>query len=182
MSASLTQSRKQTIQTMKKKTNLSDYDPSGVPDGKGFRIGVVAAEWNPEITDALLKGAVATLKKYGVKKKDIQVIRVPGTFELTTAADILLRRSQIDAVICIGCVIQGETRHFEFICQAVSQGLTNVAIKHGHPVIFSVLTCDTLQQALDRSGGVYGNKGVEGAITALKMVALDRSIDYELPF
>lgn len=165
-----------------KKTNLSDYDPAAVPDGSQYRIAVIAAEWNPKVTDTLLKGAVNTLKENGVKKKNIQILRVPGTFELTTAADLLLARTQVDAVICIGCVIQGETRHFEFICQAVSQGLTNVAIKHGRPVIFSVLTCDTMQQALDRAGGQHGNKGVEGAVTALKMVALDRSIDYELPF
>jgi 6,7-dimethyl-8-ribityllumazine synthase len=115
-------------------------------------------------------------------KKNILVHRVPGTFELTTAANLLLARTTVDAVICIGCVIQGETRHFEFICQAVSQGITNVAVKHGRPVIFSVLTCDTMEQALDRAGGKHGNKGVEGAVTALKMIALDRSIDFELPF
>ena len=165
-----------------KKTNLSDYDRTGVPDGSPYRIGVIAAEWNPKVTDALLKGAVNTLKENGVKKKNICVYRVPGTFELTTAAELLLARTGLDAVICIGCVIQGETRHFEIICQAVSQGLTNVAIKHSRPVIFSVLTCDTMEQALDRAGGQHGNKGVEGAVTALKMIALDRSIDYELPF
>lgn len=165
-----------------KKTNLSEYDSKAVPNGKGCRVAVVAAEWNPEVTDALLKGAVDTLRENGVKKSDIEVHHVPGTFELTTAADILLSRKTVDAVICIGCVIQGETRHFEFICQAVSQGLTNVAIKHSRPVIFSVLTCDTMQQALDRAGGQHGNKGVEGAVTALKMIALEKSIDYDLPF
>ena len=165
-----------------KKTNLSDFDNKTVPNGKGYRIGVVAAEWNPEVTDTMCKGAVDTLREHGVLKKDITVLRVPGTFELTTAADLLLSRTQIDAVICIGCVIQGETRHFEFICQAVSQGLTNVAVKHSRPVIFSVLTCDTMQQAFDRAGGRHGNKGVEGAVTALKMIHLDRNIEYELPF
>ena len=165
-----------------KKTNLSDFDPKSVPNGKGYRIGVIAAEWNPEVTNAMCQGAIDTLRKHGVLKKDLTVLRVPGTFELTTAADLLLNRTLVDAVICIGCVIQGETRHFEFICQAVSQGLTNVAIKHGKPVIFSVLTCDTMQQALDRAGGRHGNKGIEGAVTALKMVNIDRNIDYELPF
>lgn len=155
-----------------KKTNLSDYDPTAVPSGEPYRIAVVAAEWNPEITNAMLDGAVKTLAEHGVNEDNIIVRRVPGTFELTTAADLLLSREMVDAVICIGCVIQGETRHFEFICQAVSQGLTNVAIKHSRPVIFSVLTCDTMQQALDRAGGRHGNKGVEGAITALKMCAL----------
>ncbi len=164
-----------------KKTNLSEYDPSAVPCGEGFRIGIVAAEWNPQVTNAMLQGAVDTLLEHGVKREDLLIYHVPGTFELTTAANLLLSRKKIDAVICIGCVIQGETRHFEFICQAVSQGLTNVAIKNGRPVIFSVLTCNTMEQALDRAGGRHGNKGVEGAITALKMVALDHNIDHDLP-
>lgn len=153
-----------------KKTNLSDYDPTAVPDGSLYTVAVVAAEWNPEVTGAMLNGAVSTLREHGVKEENIIVRHVPGTFELTTAADLLLGSDpSLDAVICIGCVIQGETRHFEFICQAVSQGLSNVAIKHSRPVIFSVLTCDTMQQALDRAGGRHGNKGVEGAVTALKM-------------
>lgn len=153
-----------------KKTNLSDYDPMAVPEGSPYHIAVVAAEWNSEVTGAMLDGAVSTLREHGVKEENIIVRHVPGTFELTTAADLLLgSNSTLNAVICIGCVIQGETRHFEFICQAVSQGLTNVAVKHCRPVIFSVLTCDTMQQALDRAGGRHGNKGVEGAITALKM-------------
>ena len=164
-----------------KKRDLSAYDAVAVPNGKGCKIAVIAAEWNAEVTDAMLNGAVKTLRDNGVRKSDIRVVRVPGTFELTTAADLLLQRTGVDAVICIGCVIQGETRHFEFICQAVSQGLTNVAVKYSVPVIFSVLTCDTMQQALDRAGGRHGNKGVEGAVTALKMIALDRSIDLELP-
>lgn len=152
-----------------KKTNLSDYDPQAVPDGAPYIVAVVAAEWNPEITDALLKGAVDTLLEHGVKEENLIVRRVPGTFELSSAADMLLADPAINAVVCIGCVIQGETRHFEFICQAVSQGITNVSLKRERPVIFSVLTCDTMQQALDRAGGRHGNKGVEGAVTALKM-------------
>lgn len=159
-----------------KKTNLSDYDPSAVPDGKEFRIGVIAAEWNPEVTDAMLDGAVDTLVEHGVLEDNIIVRRVPGTFELSSAADMMLSSRQPDAVICIGCVIQGETRHFEFICQAVAQGTTTVALKHSRPVIFSVLTCDTMQQALDRAGGQHGNKGIEGAITALKMIAYQRDL------
>lgn len=159
-----------------KKTNLSNFDPTTVPDGKDYRIGVIAAEWNPEVTDALLKGAVNTLLEHGVTEDHLLVRRVPGTFELTSAADMMLDSQYPDAVICIGCVIQGETRHFEFICQAVSQGLTNVAIKHECPVIFSVLTTDTMEQALDRAGGKHGNKGVEGAVTALKMLAYKESI------
>ena len=160
-----------------KKTNLSDYDPNTVPNGEKYTIALVAAEWNPQITDALLEGAVDSLSEHGVKDDNILVYRVPGTFELSSAADMILNnRQDVDAVICIGCVIQGDTRHFEFICQAVSQGITNVALSHHKPVIFSVLTCDTMQQALDRSGGQHGNKGIEGAITALKMCSFERSL------
>ena len=153
-----------------KKTNLSDYDPTAVPDGSPWTIAVVAAEWNPQITDAMLEGAVSTLRQNGVKAENIRVYRVPGTYELSYAADTLAELDSIDAVICIGCVIQGETRHFEFICQAVSQGLTNVSLANHKPIIFSVLTCDTMEQALDRAGGRHGNKGVEGAVAALKML------------
>ena len=141
-----------------------------MPNGAPWTIAVVAAEWNPEVTNAMLKGAVETLLLHGVKEDNIIVHRVPGTYELSYAADTLAELDSIDAVICIGCVIQGETRHFEFICQAVSQGLTNVALANHKPIIFSVLTTDTMQQALDRAGGQHGNKGVEGAITALKML------------
>ena len=153
-----------------KKTNLSDYDPTTIPSGKLFRIAVVAAEWNAKVTEPMLKGAVDTLLEHGVKEDNIIIKHVPGTYELPYAAEWLIANNDVlDAVICIGCVIQGETRHFEFICQAVSQGLVNVSIKNDVPVIFSVLTCDTMQQALDRAGGKHGNKGVEGAVTALKM-------------
>lgn len=165
-----------------KKTNLSDHDPAAIPSGKGRRFAIVAAEWNPEITNAMLQGALDTLREHGVEEEDLLVRRVPGTYELTSAADIILKRTSVDAVICIGCVIQGETRHFEFICQAVSQGLTNVALKHERPVIFSVLTTETMQQALDRAGGRHGNKGVEGAVTALKMAEFNDSVEFELPF
>lgn len=166
---------------MTKKTNLSDYDPTAVPDGSEYTIGIIAAEWNAEVTDAMLHGAYDTLVEHGVKAENIKVCRVPGTFELTTAADMMMEYDHnLHAVICIGCVIQGETRHFEFICQAVSQGITNVALKHHRPAIFSVLTCDTMQQALDRAGGRHGNKGIEGAVTALKMCAMHESIKPQL--
>ncbi len=158
-----------------KKTNLSDYNPNTVPNGAGYRIGIVCAEWNSEITDALLEGAYNTLMEHGVNKEEIPLIHVPGSFELTTGADLMLRNDpNLDAVICIGCVIQGETRHFDFICEAVSQGITNVSLKHERPVIFSLLTTNNMQQAQDRAGGRHGNKGVEGAITALKMVHLSK--------
>ena len=163
-----------------KKTNLSDYDPSVVPDGSEYRVAIVSAEGNREVTDAMMEGAAMTLAQHGVKEENIITIHVPGTFELTTAAATVLQSGlNVDAVICIGCVIQGETRHFEFICQAVSQGLTNVALQYGKPVIFSVLTTNDMQQALDRAGGAHGNKGIEGAVTALKMIAMQRALNPE---
>lgn len=161
-----------------KKTNLSDYDPSQVPSGKDFTVGIVVAEWNREITDALAQGAVDTLLKNGVDEENIRLVHVPGSFELTTGADLMLRNdSGVDAVICIGCVIQGETRHFDFICEAVSQGVTNVALKHEKPVIFSLLTTNNMEQAQERAGGRHGNKGVEGAVTALKMIQLQKELE-----
>ncbi len=165
-----------------KKKNLSDFDPTAIPDGSKYKIGVIAAEWNPEVTDAMLKGAVDTLRGNGVKEENLRVRRVPGTFELSSAADMMLHYENLDAVICIGCVIQGETRHFEFICQAVSQGITNVALKHERPVIFSVLTTNSMEQAQDRAGGKHGNKGVEGAVTALKMCHYRKSLMPEINF
>ena len=155
-----------------KKTNLSDYNPEAVPDGSPYSIGIVAAQWNSEITDALLEGARDTLIAHGVKKENLPVYRVPGTFELPSAAQMLLRKRKLDAVICIGCVIQGETRHFDFICEAVSNGITRVSLDEERPVIFSVLTTNTMEQAQERAGGRHGNKGIEGAVSALQMCAL----------
>jgi 6,7-dimethyl-8-ribityllumazine synthase len=160
-----------------KKTNLSDYNAAEVPSGKEYCVGIVVAEWNREITDAMAQGAIDALREHGVEEENIDLVHVPGSFELTTGADLMLRnKKRLDAVICIGCVIQGETRHFDFICEAVSQGLTNVALKHEKPVIFSVLTTNNMEQAQDRAGGKHGNKGVEGAITALKMIKLQREL------
>lgn len=161
-----------------KKTNLSDYNPAEVPSGRDYRVGIVVAEWNREITDALAQGALDTLREHGVEEENIQLVHVPGSFELTTGADLMLSNDEeLDAVICIGCVIQGDTRHFDFICEAVSQGVTNVALKHEKPVIFSVLTTNDMQQAQDRAGGKHGNKGVEGAVTALKMIKLKKELE-----
>lgn len=161
-----------------KKTNLSDYNPAEVPAGNEYAVGVVVAEWNREITDALAQGALDTLREHGVKEENIRLVHVPGSFELTTGADLMLKNDkELDAVICIGCVIQGETRHFDFICEAVSQGITNVALKHEKPVIFSLLTTNNMQQALDRAGGRHGNKGVEGAVTALKMIEMQKELE-----
>lgn len=161
-----------------KKTNLSDYNPAEVPSGEDYCIGIVVAEWNREITDAMAQGAIDTLREHGVEEENIRLVHVPGSFELTTGADMMLSNDfELDAVICIGCVIQGETRHFDFICEAVSQGITNVALKHEKPVIFSVLTANNMQQALDRAGGKHGNKGIEGAVTALKMIHLQEELE-----
>ena len=161
---------------MNKKVNLSEYDPTTVPDGSNYRVGIVAAEWNSAITDALLEGARSTLEKQGVKEENILIVRVPGTFELTTGCDLMLKTQHIDAVIGIGCVIQGETRHFDFICEAVSNGLTQLTLKHEKPVIFSVLPTNNMEQAQERAGGKHGNKGTEGAVTALKMIALSKQL------
>lgn len=152
--------------------NLSDFNHTTIPNGTGMRIGIVVSEWNKEITGALLDGAVKILLENGVTENDILISYVPGSFELTTGSQFLCEDKTIDAVIALGCVIQGETRHFDFICDAVANGITNVAIKYNKPVIFGVLTTNTQQQALERAGGKHGNKGDEAAITALKMIAL----------
>jgi len=154
--------------------NLSDYDHEKIPTGETMKIGIVVSEWNKDITFALSKGAIETLLKHGVKEENIIIDYVPGSYELSYGAQVLAANQTIDAVIALGCVIQGETRHFEFICQAVSQGITNVSLKYNKPVIFGVLTTDTWQQARERSGGKHGNKGVEAAGTVLKMVDFSR--------
>ncbi|MNT60132.1 6,7-dimethyl-8-ribityllumazine synthase [compost metagenome] len=119
-----------------------------------------------------MNGAISGLEKHGAKEGNIEVIEVPGSFELTSGADLALRNQSFDAVICLGCVIQGETRHFDFICHAVANGVSNVGLKYNKPAIFGVLTTDNLQQALDRAGGKHGNKGEEAAITAIQMAAI----------
>jgi 6,7-dimethyl-8-ribityllumazine synthase len=149
--------------------NLSDFSGTVIPSGAGFRFGIVVAEWNSEITHALYRGAYQSLLQNGVTENDIFTYTVPGSFELTSGADLLLKNLKLDAVICLGCVIQGETRHFDFICNAVANGISNVAIKYSKPVIFGVLTTDNQQQAIDRAGGRHGNKGDEAAVTAIKM-------------
>ncbi|MDG1763363.1 MAG: 6,7-dimethyl-8-ribityllumazine synthase [Flavobacteriaceae bacterium] len=151
--------------------NLSSYDPSTVPDGSLFTVHLVVSEWNSSITEALCEGAVVTLNKHGVKKSNIKIWTVPGSFELIYGA----KKAQSfnpDAVIAIGSVIKGETQHFDFVCQAVSQGIKDLNIVSDVPVIFCVLTDDTLDQAKDRSGGRHGNKGTEAALAALQMSKL----------
>lgn len=154
-----------------KKKNLSQYDINSVPHAKGMSFGIVVAEWNHEITFALCQGAMDTLKKHGVEEEDIILQYVPGSFELPVAAQVMIQNHDVNAVICIGCVIQGETRHFEFINNAVANGITQVSLDEGVPVIFGVLTPDTWEQAKARAGGEHGNKGDEAAISAIKMAA-----------
>jgi 6,7-dimethyl-8-ribityllumazine synthase len=158
--------------------NLSDFSHTEVPSAKGMRFGIVVAEWNAEITGALAQGAFKTLIEKGAEESDISVHYVPGTFELPTGAQFLLEFNKPDAVICIGCVIQGDTKHFDFICNAASAGIMDLNLKYNTPVIFGVLTPNTLEQAQDRAGGKHGNKGDEAAVTAIKMVDLKRSINF----
>jgi 6,7-dimethyl-8-ribityllumazine synthase len=150
--------------------NLSEYSQTNVVNVADKRFAIVVAEWNAEVTEALYNGAYQTLLKEGAKTENIVRKNVPGSFELTLGAQWTASRNDIDAVICLGCVIQGETRHFDFICNAVAHGLTDVALKFNKPVIFGVLTPNSQEQALDRAGGKHGNKGDEAAITAIKML------------
>jgi 6,7-dimethyl-8-ribityllumazine synthase len=156
--------------------NLSDFSNTDIPSAVLYRFGIVVAEWNAEITNALYQGAYESLLEHGALSDNIFTYSVPGSFELTTGADLLLKNGKVDAVICLGCVIQGETRHFDFICNAVANGISNVAIKYSKPVIFGVLTTDDQQQAIDRAGGKHGNKGVEAALTAIKMAYLAETL------
>lgn len=151
--------------------NLSTYNPGGIKDISQKRFGVVVSEWNNSITDSLYAATLETLLSHGALKQHITTHYVPGSFELSLGAQRLASQKDIDAVICLGCVIQGETRHFDFICQAVAHGLTNVGLKYDKPVIFGVLTPDNYQQALDRAGGKHGNKGDEAAISAINMLS-----------
>ncbi|MBO7494376.1 MAG: 6,7-dimethyl-8-ribityllumazine synthase [Bacteroidales bacterium] len=159
-----------------KKKNLSEFTPFEFSSAQNTRIGIVVSEWNDRITDSLLKGAQESLLEHGIKEENILVKHVPGSFELPLGAKWMLEHSNVDAVICIGCVIQGETRHFDFISQAVADGIMKVGLDFSKPVIFSVLTCNTMEQAEERAGGKHGNKGVEGAVSCLKMLALSENI------
>ena len=150
--------------------NLSSYSEANINDISDSRFGIVVSEWNVEVTEALYAGAVETLLQNGAKKENISRKSVPGSYELSLGAQWLAKENSIDAVICLGCVIQGETPHFDYICQAVANGITNVGLKYDKPVIFGVLTTLNLQQALDRAGGKHGNKGDEAAATAIKML------------
>ena len=157
--------------------NLSDYDIKSVPSAAGMRFGIVVAEWNTDITNSLLKGAHETLIKNGAKEDDILVKFVPGSIELTLGAQFMAEYADLDAVICLGCVIQGETRHFDYVCQSVTHGITELNMNYNIPFIYWVLTTDNIQQAQERAGGIHGNKGDEAAVTAIKMAQLQREME-----
>ena len=154
--------------------NLSVYDESTLPAAGEMSFGIVVAEWNASITHALYEACYDTLIKHGVQADKIHTVQVPGSFELPAGARILNGQKSLDAVICLGCVIKGETNHNEYINESVAHGLINLSIATGKPFIFGVLTPNNEEQALDRAGGKHGNKGVEAAITAIRMAALKR--------
>jgi len=153
-------------------TNLSYYDKATIPNAKKFRFGIVVSEWNPDITENLYLGAVQALIENGATKENIIKWDVPGSFELIFGCKKMIESQNVDAIIAIGNVIQGETKHFDFVCDGVTQGIKDLNIKFDVPIIFCVLTDNTKQQSLDRSGGKHGNKGIESAIAAIKMAAL----------
>jgi len=157
--------------------NLSNYDKATIPNAKDFRFGIVVSEWNDTITEGLWQGAFDALIDCGAVRENIVRWNVPGTFELTYGAarmskSIYADSGMLDAIIVIGCVIQGETKHFDFVCEGVTQGVKDLNLKGDIPVIFCVLTDNNMQQSIERSGGKHGNKGTEAAIAAIKMADL----------
>ncbi len=152
--------------------NLSAYDDSSIPAANEMCFGIVVSEWNKEITHALYEACYDTLIKHGAKPDHIYTEQVPGSFELPAGAKILASGEKVDAVICLGCVIKGETSHNEYINQAVATALAHMSMVSSKPFVFGVLTPNDQQQALDRAGGKHGNKGVEAAVTAIRMAAL----------
>ncbi len=160
--------------------NLSVFENAVIPDAADMHFGLVVSEWNHEITNALYEGARDALLKHGARPENIRTFSVPGSFELTSGARFFAEDFQTEAVICLGCVIKGETRHFDFICSAVAHGLTQLNALFLKPFIFGVLTTDTQEQARDRSGGKHGNKGIEAAVTAIKMVAERKKLREEM--
>jgi len=160
-----------------KKQNLSLHVNIPALKNRNIKIGIVVSEWNEPITNALKEGALTVLREAGIDKKQIVVISVPGSYELPFAVSMMMDADEmIDGIICLGCVIQGETRHFEFISQAVANGIMRVSHDYGIPVSFGMLTCDTYEQAQERAGGKHGNKGEEAAYTCLKMIKLQQKL------
>lgn len=152
--------------------NLSEYDKDTIPNAKNLRFGIVVSEWNPTITEGLYQGAYEALMDCGAMDSNIIRWNVPGSFELTFGCKKMIGQEKLDAVIAIGSVIQGETKHFDFVCSATAQGIKDLNVQEQVPVIFCVLTDNTMQQAIERSGGKHGNKGAEAAIAAIKMAVL----------
>lgn len=157
--------------------NLSTFEGTDIPNAADMKFGIVWAEWNHKTTRALMQGAYDTLLKHGAKPENIVTKTVPGAFELTLGAQYMAELAQVDAIICIGCVIQGDTKHFDFICDAVAKGITNLNLKYNKPFIFGVLTVNNQEQADDRTGGKHGNKGDEAAVTAIKMLGMKNSFE-----
>ena len=158
------------------KKNLSDYKPEDLPSAEGLSFGIVVSEWNEEVTFALLRGCIETLEAQGAKAEDIHTVQVPGAYELPMGARLIMGAHKLDAVICLGCVIKGETSHNEYINQSVAMALQQLGLSTGRPCIFGLLTPNSPEQALDRAGGKHGNKGVEAATTAIRMAALRRDL------
>jgi 6,7-dimethyl-8-ribityllumazine synthase len=156
--------------------NLSAYTSQNIPNGADLKIGIVVSEWNDQITSNLLKGALEALKENGVSDDNIHIHTVPGAFELPLGAQFLLESLFLDGVITIGCVIQGETKHFDFVCKAATDGIMQLNLKYNKPVAFCLLTDNTMQQSIDRAGGKHGNKGVECAVACLKMIGLKENL------
>jgi 6,7-dimethyl-8-ribityllumazine synthase len=156
--------------------NLSDYNANDIPSGKNKRFGIVVSDYNSNITFALLEACYNTLLAHGVNENQVHIVHVPGAYELPLGAKILFQAQPFDAIIGIGCVITGETKHDDYINNAVSNAIMQLNIQHSTPFVFGLLTPRTLQQALDRAGGKHGNKGVEAAVTALKMAHLAQSL------
>lgn len=157
--------------------NLSDYDPSSVPSAEDMRFGIVVSEWNNNITGALLQGAYDTLLRHGAREDNILVMTVPGSFELVYGSSQMVKSGKVDVVIAIGCVIRGDTPHFDYICQGATNGLATLNLQGDIPVIYGLLTCNNHDQAEARCGGILGNKGDECAITAIKMINYRRKLD-----
>jgi 6,7-dimethyl-8-ribityllumazine synthase len=159
--------------------NLSEFnlDLSKRSVSRTLKISLVVAKWNKEITEGLRDGAMEALQQLGLYKRNISVVEVPGSFELPFAAKQVIDNQEVDAVICIGSVIKGETSHFDYVCQGVTYGIQELNIKGDVPVIFCVLTDDNIQQSKDRSGGKHGNKGVEAAVTAVEMVQVKKDLN-----
>lgn len=154
--------------------NLSNYDKNTIPNAKDFRFGIVVSEWNDNITKNLFKGAMSALLDCGALQENIVKWDVPGSFELVHGSKKMIETHNVDVVIAIGSVIEGETKHFDFVCTATANGIMDLNVKYNTPVIFCVLTDKTMQQAIDRSGGKHGNKGTEAAIAAIKMAVLGK--------